>query len=181
LICLIAISLHRIAFIDPQITSNKNDVIITFSPDNKGHYDFSSSIFEYIGEWSRNKKQSSKIKTSHTPDEFFVWLVYYIDKLRSMIGVNLILPELYKNLSSKDIIHVNQSHRNIVASTDLFSFGEALMNYITDTKKRLVVDDDKNCYAVDLKYLGKQNLIKKLVGERKIEKLSDVFKPDTSD
>jgi hypothetical protein len=95
-----------------------------------------------------------------------------------MIGVNLILPELYKNLSSKDIIHVNQSHRNIVASTDLFSFGEALMNYITDTKKRLVVDDDKNCYAVDLKYLGKQNLIKKLVGERKIEKLSDVFKQD---
>ncbi len=181
LICLITISLHRVAFIDPQITSNKNDVIITFSPDNKGHYDFSESIFDYIGEWSRNKKQSSKIKTSHTPDEFFVWLVYYIDQLRGKIGVNLLLPALYNNLRGKDIIHVNQSHRNIIANADLFSFGEALMNHITDTKKRLVVDDDKNCYAVDLKYLGKQNLIKKLVGERKIEKLSDVFKPDKSD
>jgi hypothetical protein len=68
-----------------------------------------------------------------------------------------------------------------VASTDLFTLGEALMNHIADTKKRLVVDVDKNCYAVELKYLGKQNLIKKLVGDRKLERLSDVFKPDTSD
>jgi hypothetical protein len=181
LICLIAISLHRVAFIDPQITSNKNDVIITFSPNNKGYSDFSKSIFDYIGEWSRNKTQSSKIKNSNTPDEFLVWLVYYIDQLRSKIGVNLLLPELYNNLRVKNVIHVNQSHRNIVANTDLFTLGEALMNHITDTKKRLVVDEDKNCYAVELKYLGKQNLIKKLVGDRKLERLTDVFTPDTSD
>jgi len=178
LICLITISLHRVAFIDPQITSNKNDVIITFSPDNKGHHDFTANIFDYIGEWSRNKKQSSKVKTSHTPDEFIVWLVYYIDQIRSKIGVNLLLPELYKNLISKDIIHINQSHRNIVTNTDLFTLGEALMSHIFDSNRRLVKDEDGYCFAVDVKYLGKQNLIKKLVGDRKIEKISDVFKPD---
>jgi hypothetical protein len=54
----------------------------------------------------------------------------------------------------------------------------ALMSHIFDSNRRLVKDDDGYCYAVDVKYLGKQNLIKKLVGERKIEKLIDVFKPD---
>ena len=97
-----------------------------------------------------------------------------------MIGVNLLLPELYKNLSSKEIIHVNQSHRNIVANTDLFTLGEALMSHILNSNRRLVVDEDKNCYAVEFKYLGKQNLIKKLLGDRKLERLADVFKPDTS-
>jgi hypothetical protein len=52
------------------------------------------------------------------------------------------------------------------------------MSHIFDSNRRLVKDDDGYCYAVDVKYLGKQNLIKKLVGERKIEKLIDVFKPD---
>jgi ATP-dependent protease HslVU (ClpYQ) peptidase subunit len=178
MICLIAISLHRVAFIDPQITSKKNDVILTFSPDNRGHYDFSANIFDYLGDWSRTKKQSSKVKTSYTKDEFLVWFVYFIDQIRSKIGVNLLLPELYNNLRGKDVIHVNQSHRNIVANTNLFTLGEALMSHIFDSNRRLVKDEDGYCYAVNVKYLGKQNLIKKLVGERKIEKLSDVVKPD---
>jgi hypothetical protein len=178
LICLIAISLHRIAFISYNMVDSNNDLIITFLPINKGHADFSANIFNYIGECSYNKNKSSMFKISNSPDEFFVRFVYYIDQIRSKIGANLLLPELYNNLRSKDVIYVNQSHRNMVANIDLFTLGEALMNRITDTTKRLVVDEDKNCYAVELKYLGNQNLIKKLVGDRKLERLVDVFKPD---
>lgn len=178
LICLIAISLHRIAFISYVMVDKNNDLIITFLPINNGHADFSASIFNYIGECSNNKNKSQMFKISNSPDDFFVRFVYFIDQIRSKIGINLLLPELYHNLSSKDVIHVNQSHRNILAKTNLFTLGEALMSNIFDSNRRLVKDEDGYCFAVDVKYLGKQDLIKKLVGDRKIEKLSDVFKSD---
>jgi hypothetical protein len=67
------------------------------------------------------------------------------------------------NIESTQETHTKQSHLQTINWT---------------TKRRLVIDVECNCYDVDVKYLGKQKFIKKLLGDGEINKLSDVFKLD---
>ena len=69
---------------------------------------------------------------------------------------------------------------NNIESTQESHTKQSLLQTINwTTKRRLVIDDVKcNCYDVDVKYLGKQNFIEKLIVGGEINKISDVFKLD---
>lgn len=97
------------------------------------------------------------------------------------MGANLLCPQLYKELKNKGNIHVNSFHRALVSSSNLFSKGEQIMSHIENSERKLIQDNQGNCYAVNVKFLGKSSFIKKIIGNRKIEKMDAVLVPDSKE
>ncbi len=180
LLCMLSIVLFRIDYVAPTITNDGDNIEVNFKGSGINTVDFSHSIFDYLNKYWRHNKgyENRQISNHKSLDDFMVSFIYNIDVIRNKMGANLLCPQVYNAFKRKQQKHINVSHRNDVKSVILFSIGENIMTSITNLDKRIVKDENGDCYAVEVTYLGKAKLVGKIVGERKLEKLTAVFKPE---
>lgn len=178
LILVLALLLYKVDSMNLIIMPDGNNTIVTIHGGSDQSIDFGSGVFEYLERYSLARNGFIEHEICKNADDFFVDFIYKIDTLRNIIGANMLCSSLHKQLVSKKQIHFNQAHRKLVSEMHLFTRGEHLMGLINKTNRRIIEDESGNCYAVDIKYLGKSSFIKKLIGEKKIVKLQTAFKPD---
>lgn len=181
LILVVAMMLYKLDSTSLSILPDGNNTIIIIQGGSIQSIDFGSCIFEYLERYSLSRNGYRESEICKNADDYFVDFIYKIDTLRNIIGVNLLCPALYKQLKNKKQIHFNQANRKLVSEMQLFTRGEHLMGLIDKTNRRIIVDESGNCYSVDINYLGKASFIKKLIGEKKIEKMQNAFKPDVTE
>jgi hypothetical protein len=178
LIVLLSLLMYNIELISIAIREDNENIYVTLNSASNNSFPLSIDVFRYLENYSNEIAGYSKLKISKSSNEFFTEFVYHIDELRNKLGTNLLCPRLYNQVKGKKLLLFNQGHRKIVAETRLFTIGECIMNHIKNPNRKLVIDDAGNCFSIDVKYLGKVNFVKQILGGRKLEKINAVFVPE---